>query len=415
MRITRGTPWRLGWRVIVVWFGAIVTVVFGLMVTTKVRKVLRVRKADDGFPITAPVPIDIGTGNQATTFTYGADLFDDMLAAINGASNRILFETYIWKHDAVGKHFKEALIRAAARGVDVYVIYDGFANLVVPQKFLSMPEPIQSLRYPVFNLGMLLPSIRRFGRDHRKILVVDEGVGYVGGYNIGTDYRTKWRDTHIKIEGPAVWDLDNAFVDFWNQRQPVTQHIKEAGKPSWESHIRAHRNVPRQMIFPIRGMYLEAIDRAQHHIYITAAYFIPDGDILAALKAACTRGVSVQIVMPEVSNHVVADWLSRGFYSELLDAGVKILLYKDWMVHAKTATIDGKWSTIGTANIDRLSLTGNYEINLEILDDAVAKHMETIFETDRTNTEELLAEDWHARNFVARACELILRPLRPLL
>lgn len=415
MKITRGTPWRLGRRVIVVWTCAIVGVVLGLMVTSKVRKVQRVRKADDGFPITAPVPTDIGTGNQATTFTYGADLFDDMLAAIEGASTRILFETYIWKHDSVGRQFKTALIRAADRGVAVYVIYDGFANLVVSPKFLRMPKPIKSLRYPIFNLGMLVPSIRRFGRDHRKILVVDEGVGYVGGYNIGTDYRTNWRDTHIKIEGPAVWDLDNAFVDFWNQRHPEAEHIKEAGSPSWESHIRAHRNVPRQMIFPIRGMYLEAIDRAQHHIFITAAYFIPDGDILAALKAACKRGVLVKIVMPKISNHVVADWLARGFYSELLDAGVEILLYKDWMVHAKTATIDGKWSTIGTANIDRLSLTGNYEINLEILDDGVASHMETVFDNDCTNTERLSVEAWHARSFVVRACELILRPLRPLL
>ncbi len=415
MKFSRGTAPRLLWRIVVAWFYAMFTVVVGLMVTTKVRKLLRVRKAGGGFPITEPVPTDIGTGNLATTFTYGADLFDDMLAAIDGASSRILFETYIWKGDAVGKEFKQALIRAADRGVEVYVIFDGFANLVVSPQFLHMPEPIKSLRYPIFNAGMLLPSVRRFGRDHRKILVVDNGVGYVGGYNIGTDYRTKWRDTHIKIEGSAVWDLDNAFVDFWNQRHPEAEHIKESGAPSWESHIRAHRNVPRQLIFPIRGMYLEAIDRAQHHVYITAAYFIPDGDILAALKAACKRGVSVKIIMPKVSNHVVADWLSRGFYSELLDAGVEILLYKDWMVHAKTATIDGKWSTIGTANIDRLSLTGNYEINLEILDDGVAAHMETVFENDCTNVEQLLADDWHARNFVVRACELILKPLRRML
>ena len=137
--------------------------------------------------------------------------------------------------------------------------------------------------------------------------------------------------------------------------------------------MRAHRNVPRQLVFPIRNMYLEAIDRAADHIYLTAAYFIPDHDILQALKEARARGVDVRILVPEVSNHVVADWLSRGFYGELLRSGVRIFRYHDAMVHAKTATIDGRWSTVGTANIDRLSLTGNYEINLEILDDDLAE------------------------------------------
>jgi cardiolipin synthase len=198
-------------------------------------------------------------------------------------------------------------------------------------------------------------------------------------------------------------------------RHSGDKRIAEFGTSNWDSHIRAHRNVPRQLIFPIRGMYLEAIDRAQHHILITQAYFIPDRDILRALLDATRRGVSVQILVAEVSNHVVADWLSRGFYSTLLDGGVQILLYKDFMVHAKTATIDGKWSTIGTANIDRMSLTGNYEINLEILDDDVAEHMEIMFATDRSNTRELTADEWHSRPWVAKACELILAPLRPLL
>jgi cardiolipin synthase len=130
---------------------------------------------------------------------------------------------------------------------------------------------------------------------------------------------------------------------------------------------------------------------------------------------AAERGVKVRILMPEISNHVVADWLSRGFYSTLLDSGVQILLYRDAMVHAKTATIDGKWSTIGTANIDRLSLTGNYEINLEILDEDVARNMEIIFSNDSSNTRELTSAEWGSRPLVAKACELILIPLRPLL
>ena len=414
MRLTRNTPRSLLKRGLIGMLYAQITIIVSLMTTSGIRKILRGSGAK-AFPRTDPTTTAIGVDNTATTFTYGEDLFGDMLDAIAGAQHRILFETYIWKGDAVGKKFKQALIAAADRGVEVYVIYDGFANLVVRRSFFQFGPKIKVLRYPIFSVGMLWLSFRRLGRDHRKILVVDGVVGYVGGYNIGEEYATKWRDTHIKISGPSVWDLDNAFVDFWNLGHSDADKLAEHGSASWDPHIRAHRNVPRQLIFPIRGMYLEALDRAQRHILITQAYFIPDGDILRALLDAAARGVRVRILVPDISNHVVADWLSRGFYSELLDGGVEILLYENAMVHAKTATIDGKWSTIGTANIDRLSLTGNYEINLEILDDEVAAHMEVVFANDLTNAHELTADEWHSRPWVAKACELILAPLRPLL
>lgn len=391
------------------------TVVVSLMTTSKVRTLLRGKRSTT-FPVTPPTTLPVGERDRVTTFTFGADLFDDMLAAIEAAEHRILFETYIWKGDAVGARFKKALIDAAARGVDVHVIYDGFANLVVRPAFLRLPPPIKVLRYPVFAAGLRVLSPRRYGRDHRKILVVDGSVGYVGGYNVGSLYATEWRDTHVRLEGPAVWNLDNAFVDFWNLRKGKSlDRLPDHGASSWEPHIRAHRNIPGQLLFPIRGMYLEAIDRARDHIAITAAYFLPDRDILSGLLDAARRGVDVTILMPEVSNHVVVDWLSRGFYSTLLDGGVKILLYRDAMVHAKTATIDGRWTTIGTANIDRLSLTGNYEINIEFIGDELAAHMEKVFATDAANSRELTRAEWSARPLVAKACELILAPLRPLL
>jgi len=409
------SPRQLVKRVLLGIFYAQVAVVVSLMATTKVRTLLRGKRATT-FPVTPPTTVPLGGVDTATTFTFGTDLYDDMLAAIASAEHRILFETYIWKGDAVGARFKKALIDAAARGVDVHVIYDGFANMVVRPSFLRLPPPIKVLRYPVLAAGLRVLSPRRYGRDHRKILVVDGEIGYVGGYNIGSLYATEWRDTHVRLDGPAVWNLDNAFVDFWNLRKGSgLDRLHEHGVSSWETHIRAHRNIPGQLLFPIRGMYLEAIDRAREHISITAAYFIPDRDILQALLDASERGVEVTILMPEVSNHVVADWMSRGFYSTLLDGGVKVLLYRHAMVHAKTATIDGRWTTIGTANIDRLSLTGNYEINLEFVDDGLAAHMEKVFATDSQNARELTRAEWSARPLVAKACELILAPLRPLL
>lgn len=398
------------------WLVSVVAIVTGLMVTTKARKVLRGKRAVEPFRRTPATEVQV-SGSAVTTFTEGAELFEDMLAAIAGAQHRIRFESYILKGDAVGRRFKQALIDAAERGVEVHLIYDGFANLVVRPSFLRFPPSIQVLRYPVWAAGWQVLNPRRLGRDHRKILVVDGQVGYVGGYNVGELYATDWRDTHLRVTGPAVWDLDNAFADFWNFHADASHRLDPDGAASWDPHIRAHRNSPVQLMYPIRGMYLEAIDRAQHHIYITAAYFIPDRNILEALLEASARGVDVRILMPEVSNHVVADWLSRGFYGRLLRGGVKILLYQDWMVHAKTATIDGQWSTVGTANIDRLSLTGNYEINLEVLDPGLAAHLEAVFanDTEPPQARELTLLEWERRHLVARVCELILRPLRPLL
>ncbi|WP_460867673.1 phospholipase D-like domain-containing protein [Nocardioides pakistanensis] len=368
------------------------------------------------FPTDPPGEVVIGDGS-VRTYTYGQDLFDDMLDAIASARHRILFESYIWKGDEVGEQFKQALTEAAARGVEVYAIYDGFANLVVPPRFKKFGPRLRVLEYPVYSAGWRFFDIRRYGRDHRKILVVDDRVGFVGGYNVGSAYATEWRDTHVRITGPGVFDLQRAFADFWNLHRGAGNGgplLLEAS-PDWEPRIRMHRNVPRLWMFPIRAMYLEAINRAQDHIYMTHAYFIPDSDFVEALKAAARRGVDVRLLLPATSNHVVADWLSRGYYGELLDAGVRIFRFQGAMVHAKTSTIDGRWSTVGTANIDRLSMTGNYEINVEFIDPEMAAQMEQIFATDLSNAVELTAEEWDRRGLHRKFTELVLAPLRPFL
>ena len=375
----------------------------------------RLRPRNVSFPRTETATMPVG-GSAATVYAFGTALYDDMLAAIHGAQRRVLFESFIIKNDAVGRAFKRALIDAAARGVEVYVIYDGFANLVVRPGFFAFGPRVQVLRYPAFNPGMLLLNVRKSGRDHRKLLVVDGEQGYVGGYNIGSAYATQWRDTHLRLRGPAAWDLENAFVDFWNSHRGASQpELPQNGTEVWESRLRVHRNVPAQLIYPIRGMYLEAIDRAAERILITQPYFIPDREIVTALLAAARRGVEVRVLMPASSNHVVADWLSYGFFTRLLAGGVELFRYEQAMIHAKTMTVDGRWSTIGTANIDRLSLTGNYEVNVEIFDPAVAAHLEAVFATDQTNSTQLDAETWNGRPALARAVERLLAPLAPLL
>ncbi|WP_231123781.1 phospholipase D-like domain-containing protein [Nocardioides sambongensis] len=377
-------------RLLLTFVGVPFLVAIGMSVVDSYR---RRGKKPKPFPTHAPVPVPVGDG-EVTTYTYGKDLYDDMLAAIEGAQRQILFETYIWKGDATGERFKAALHAAAERGVEVYCIYDAFANLVVSPRFLHFPDSMKVLRYPVYAAGWRFFDLRRYGRDHRKILVVDDAVGFIGGYNIGSPYETEWRDTHVRVTGPAVWDLKRAFADFWNLNR--RRRLRSSERPllletasTWESRIRFQRNVPRLWMFPIRSMYLEAINRASHNVWMTQAYFMPDQDFVDALKAAARRGVDVRLLLPLKSNHIVADWISRGYFSQLLDAGVRIFRYRDAMVHAKTATVDGTWCTVGTANIDRLSLQGNFEINIEVIDAGLARHLEEIFLVDQSNTLEL--------------------------
>ncbi|MDP3892725.1 phosphatidylserine/phosphatidylglycerophosphate/cardiolipin synthase family protein [Nocardioides sp.] len=415
-RVSSAAVFRFLRRALLAVFGSQLALALGLTLVDSYR---RRGKKPRPFPTTPPETVSVGE-STVTAYTYGQDLFDAMLAAIDGAQRQILLETYIWKGDEVGEQFKAALARAADRGVEVYVIYDAFANLVVSPRFKRFPANIKVLPYPVYSAGWRFFELKRYGRNHRKILVVDDEVGFVGGYNIGTPYATEWRDTHVRITGPGVWDLKRAFADFWNLNR--RKRFRGSERPllletasTWEPRIRFHRNVPRLWMFPIRSMYLDAIQRATDKIWMTHAYFIPDQDFVDALLHAAARGVDVRVLVPHKSNHIVADWISRGYFSQLLGAGVRLFRFRDAMVHAKTSTIDGNWSTVGTANVDRLSLQGNYEINVEIIDASMAQMMERIFLTDQSHCLELRIDEWEARSAHRKFTEFVLAPLRPLL
>ncbi len=375
----------------------------------------RHRQRTARFPHLPPQHVDVH-GTSATVYTYGADVYRDMLDAIRSAKTSVYLESYIWKNDVVGVEFKDAVIDAAQRGVEVYLIFDSFANLVVPRSFFAFPKNIHVFAYPMIRPQVLFLDIKYTGRDHRKILVVDEEIGFVGGFNIGTTYATQWRDTHLKLTGPGVWELTSAFVTFWNHNRPEQLPIIEPqATPDWLPRIQTAENAPIRQVYPVRNIYLSAIRRATHHIYLTQAYFIPDKVFVQDLLDAAARGVDVRIVVPEASNHVIADWLSRGLYSTLMRGGVTIWLFRNAMVHAKTATVDGIWTTIGTANIDRLSLQGNYEINMSIYDRDLAQTMEKVFSMDLGNCRRLDLDEWESRPLINRIGEALLAPLRPLL
>ena len=386
-----------------------------VLVTTDARR--KRCRSQGGFPRSRPTPLEIGD-SEVQVYTYGEDLYAAMLHAIQQAQERIVFETFIWKDDALGQRFKQELQCTAKRGVQVYLIFDSFANLVVPRRFKHFaPFPnLHVLHYPLLSWPWHPLHLRSYARDHRKILVVDGQTAFVGGYNIGARYATEWRDTHVRITGPAAWEVENVFIDFWNAHGGRgLPRLPDRGTRDWNPRINVYRNDPHMLIFPIRTAYLEAIDRAQRHIYLSHAYFIPDRMILRGLLTAAARGVDVRILLPATSNHTVADWLARSYYTQCVTSGIHLLLYQHAMMHAKTATIDGVWSTVGTANLDRLSLVGNFEVNVEFYDEALAQQMEDIFSRDSSNTRELTLEEWQRRPLLERFVETMLLPLRPFL
>lgn len=376
------------------------------------------RKPQSGtFPHSLPKTVTV-ENNTTTIFTYGQDLYEAMLDDIRHARHYIYFESFIMKGDDTGIRFRQELIAAAARGVQVWIILDTWGNLNQDPRFRRFPKManLHTFIFPFVRTGILTGRTRDKGRDHRKILVVDGDIGYVGGYNIGTLYAHHWRDTHIRISGPATWELENSFINMWNAYRKDKNPALAARAPHhWNPRISAVENTPARGAYPIESVYLDALGRATKRAWITMAYFIPDEAMINALKAAALRGVDVQVLIPEYSNHIYADWAGRYFYEDLLRSGVRIQLFKEAMVHAKTMTVDGTWSTVGTANIDRLSFRGNFEINLEIFNENVARAMEEIFALDVTNSRELTLEEFNQRSTLARVGERLIGMLAPLL
>ncbi len=370
----------------------------------------------EGFPWEDQPEVELESGGDSLKlYPYGVNLYEAMIEEIEAAKSHVYVGTFIWKGDEVGRRFVEALSRKAREGVRVCVIFDGLANIPVPPSFKRFPEEIHTLHFRPLWGPMNLANPRNVFRYHRHIMSVDGNVAFLGGYNIGSLYAAGWRDTHVRIRGVEAREVENDFVDFWNaHRDGGHPGLEMVGERAWNSATRFHRNDPYMRIFPIRAMYLEAIDRASRHIYLTHAYFIPDRAMRSGLVEAAGRGVDVQILVPEESNHITADWLARRHFHELLSAGVRIFRYKHIMIHSKTATVDGEWSTVGTANIDRLSLLGNYEVNLEAYDGPFAAQMERMFDLDKTNTEELTLEEWEDRPLPAKVVERALASLSPL-
>lgn len=384
-----------------------VTLIVLLLIAAQ-RKRRMLAKVDSSLHID-----EVGIGeNFLQVYAFGQHLYDAMFAAIDSAHHSIYLESFIWKDDKIGREFKTRLEKKAAQGVAIYVIFDGFGNFVVPRAFKKFPRSIHKVEYHAMYRPWHIIDPRHYALDHRKMLVVDGTIGFIGGYNIGSLYATQWRDTHLRIHGPAAADLAASFVDFWNRFCPKNDRIACQYARQFNPMIILRGNDALHLTFPIRDMYIEAIEKAQRSIMLTNAYFVPDRVLLNALKDAAGRGVDVRVLVPWHSNHIVIDWVSHSYYTECLESGIRLFGYNHTMLHAKTATIDGQWSTIGTANLDRLSSIGNYELNVEIYDSELARQMERLFEADMSDAFELKDSHWLKRPWYTKLSEQILTPLR---
>jgi cardiolipin synthase len=347
-------------------------------------------------------------------YMRGDQLMRDMITAIDGAEREVLFETFIWVNDTSGGLMRDALDRAAARGVRVFVLWDwALSDHSITSEFFS--DAVNA--YPFKEIKPRPSALRPSNllRDHRKVVVIDNYIAFIGGYNVGDEYLA-WRDTHLKLVGSDVLELANAFGDFWNTHVPSSApRLPNVEGRNWNPHVLIHRNDPSQGIFPIRGMYLEAIDRASERIWMTNAYFVPDRAFRGALTDAARRGVDVRVLLPQHSNHPLTDTLAHGMFEDLLHAGVRVFLYRDFMVHAKTALIDHAWATVGTANLDRWSMLGNYEINAEIRGPILVQQMAEMYELDLQSANEITLQGWKRRPARMRVSERILRSLAPLM
>jgi len=374
----------------------------------------------------AATGVPLIAGNQVKLLFDGPATMKAMMAAIEGAKNHINFETYIFDQDEMGDKFADLLIAKQKAGVTVNIIYDSVGTLMVPQAFFDRMRAagIHLVAYNPVNPAKVRGNGWKVNnRDHRKMLIVDGKIGFTGGINISDTYsksspfRSKsrprsekdvgWRDTHVRIDGPAVQAMQWLFIQHWTGQD--TDDLREADyfpNPviAGDKLVRVLGSEPGGQYEIYKAMLL-AIQEAKKSIHITCAYFVPDEQTLQALADAAKRGVQVRIVLPSVSDSGLVFHAGRAVYDRLLEAGVQIYELKLAVLHAKTMVIDGVWSTVGSANIDRRSFQHNAEVNVIVLGDAFGKEMEGAFRDDIKNSKEVTLAAWRDRPLVTRMKE----------
>jgi cardiolipin synthase len=326
-------------------------------------------------------------------------------------------ETYILDDDEVGQRFAEALIARQRKGVQVNLIRDSVGTLATPPEFFSR---LTAAGVKVLEYNPVNPMTAKAGwdvnqRDHRKLLIVDGQIAFLGGINISSVYsggsfslRSKvrpggelpWRDTDLRVEGPVVAELQKLFIETWAKQKggPLTaRHYFPPSQRKGSEVVRAIGSSPDEPYSLIYATLISALGSAQTEIWLTNAYFVPDPQLLAALKEAVARGVDVRLVLPSSTDSWLVFHAGRAYYNELLQAGVRLYERGDALLHVKTAVIDGVWSTVGSTNLDWRSFLHNQEVNVVVLGTGFGERMRAAFQADLAKSKEITLATWRSR------------------
>lgn len=363
------------------------------------------------------------SNNDITVFTNGTAKFAALERDIANAKSYINLQYYIFEDDEIGRRIADALIERAQNGVKVRVIYDHVGSLHTHNIFFERLMDANIEIYPFFKVTFPPFGTRINWRNHRKICIIDGEVGYIGGMNIadryidGGKHFKSWRDSHLRVEGPAVAALQASFAVDWSFM----------GKPLLKQPLpclqTAPGNMSAQLISAgptskwsnIEFMFHKAISGARKRIYIQTPYFLPTEALLTALQTAALAKIDVRIMLPRHNDSHMLRYASFSYIEECLQSGIKIYLYEDGMLHAKNLIIDDEMASVGSTNFDFRSFEHNFEANLFVYSQEFNQRMTDIFISDMRHSSRILASNWSKRPRSAKICESVLRLLAPIL
>ena len=384
------------------------------------------------------------TGNSVQLLQDGPTTYRAMFAAIEVAKDHINLETYILEDDEVGQRFAQALIAKQQQGVQVNIIRDSVGTLRTPKVFFQAltDSGINVLEFNPVNPLLARKSWELNHRDHRKLLIVDGTVAFLGGINISSVYSggsfsqgsrgesisnsksygkspekpaeasLAWRDTDLQLQGPVVAEFQKLFLDTWQkQRGPAlaARNFFPPPKSVGTQVVRAIGSSPNDPFSLIYATLLSAIGSAETSVLLTNAYFAPDPQLLAILQAAAARGVDVKLILPSQTDSWLVFHAGRGYYAQLLRAGVKIYERRGVILHSKTALIDGVWATVGSTNLDWRSFLHNDELNAVVLGTEFGSQVKAMFDKDLAASDQITLEKWQQRPLEMRIKEMFGR------
>lgn len=363
--------------------------------------------------------------NSIELFTDGPSKFEALLRDVEEAKEHIHLAYYIVNNDGIGRRLLESLARKAQQGVEVRFLYDPIGSYRLPSGFFAPLIKAGGKAAAFFPSKIPYLNFRVNYRNHRKLAIVDGRIGYIGGFNVGDEYMGldkrfgHWRDTHLRVKGTAVRQMQARFLLDWSlaAKQELDENRKYFPSPQEQGKVGMQiiASGPDQALEHIRNAYIRMIHHAKESVWIQTPYFIPDESLLNALQTAALSGVDVRIIIPAIPDHQMVYWATHSYLGDLLPLGVKCYLYENGFLHAKSMVVDGQVATVGTANFDIRSFKLNFEVNAIVYDQSVASRMQHIFLEDMSHSREWTHEDYLKRPLGHKFRESVTRLLSPIL